>query len=103
MKHVIIGGGIAGTTLGIILQRKGFDVVVAERLKGKARVGHGFLVHTEALSILDELDPSGSTLPGESIRRFRLMRPDGIIVREEILDCWSCMRRDQLMNYLAGQ
>jgi 2-polyprenyl-6-methoxyphenol hydroxylase-like FAD-dependent oxidoreductase/predicted DsbA family dithiol-disulfide isomerase len=137
MKHVIIGGGIAGTTLGIILQRKGFDVVVAERLKGRARIGHGFLVHTEALSILNEINPSGADnssctasgnisgkafanpsdnpsgntprtssgglLPGESIRRFRLMRPDGVVVREEILDCWSCMRRDQLMNYLTGQ
>ena len=32
MKYVIIGGGIAGATLAILLQRKGFEVVVAERI-----------------------------------------------------------------------
>jgi len=103
MKYVIIGGGIAGATLAILLQRKGFEVVVAERHSGKAGVGHGFMIHGEAVAVLNELNVTGGAVPGESIRRFCLLRPDGVGVREEPLDSWSCMRRDQLMDYLTGR
>lgn len=103
MKYVIIGGGIAGAALAIYLQKRGCPVVIAERLSTRNRVGHGFMVHTEAIGILNELNGGDAVLPGESIRQFRLMRPDGITLREEILDSWSCMRRDQLMDYLTGQ
>ncbi|HEY4111939.1 DsbA family protein [Puia sp.] len=102
MKYVIIGGGIAGATLAIFLQRKGFEVVIAERLDGKASVGHGFLIHKEAISVLEEINLPGGMVPGESIHGFRLFRPDGVLVREELLDSWSCMRRDQLMDFLNG-
>ena len=102
MKYVIIGGGIAGSTLAIYLQRKGLDVVITERLEGNSRVGHGFLIHSEAISVLEEINMPGGKVPGESIDRFRLSRPDGVLVREEVLDSWACMRRDQLMDYLNG-
>src|SRR5258708_28598069 len=116
MKYVIIGGGIAGTTLAILLQRKGYEVVVAERHSGKASVGYGFMIHGEAIAVLNEIAgsggpipglneiaASGDAVPGESIRSFRLLRPDGVAVREEQLDSWSCMRRDQLMDFLNGR
>jgi predicted DsbA family dithiol-disulfide isomerase/2-polyprenyl-6-methoxyphenol hydroxylase-like FAD-dependent oxidoreductase len=60
------------------------------------------MIHAEAMAILQEIDRSGAGVPGEIIRKFRLLRPDGVQVREEDLDSWSCMRRDQLMDYLTG-
>ena len=51
MKVVIIGGGIAGLTLGKLMLLKNMDVVVCERNIGTNLLGHAFLMHTDGLNI----------------------------------------------------
>src|SRR5215475_13515646 len=65
MKTVIIGGGIAGMAAGSFLDRNGMEIVICERQAGKCQGGHAFLMHSEALSILNELNAGReSLLPG---------------------------------------
>ncbi len=55
MKVVILGGGIAGITLGIFLHRKDFDVVINERSVCVSARGNAFLMHSEGLTVLKEI------------------------------------------------
>ena len=102
MKIVIIGGGIAGMTMGIFLQKKGIGVTIAERQPDMNEKGHAFLMHDDALSILRELGDGKTDLPGQSIARFCLRRPNGAEVKNVELDSWRCMKRCELINFLRG-
>lgn len=62
MKIVIIGGGIAGLTLASFLQDGRFQVVVNERAIGAIGGGHAFLMHSDGLSVLQEI-AAGKKLP----------------------------------------
>lgn len=57
MKVVIIGGGIAGLTLGILLRKKNIDVVVNEKSIGIEGRGHAFLMSNDGYSILKDFFP----------------------------------------------
>jgi 2-polyprenyl-6-methoxyphenol hydroxylase-like FAD-dependent oxidoreductase/predicted DsbA family dithiol-disulfide isomerase len=102
MKIVIIGGGIAGMTMGIFLQKKGIGVSIAERQADMDEKGHAFLMHDDALSILNELNEGRIDLPGQPIGRFSLRRPNGFEVKNVELDSWRCMKRCELINFLRG-
>ena len=100
MKVVIIGGGIAGMTMGSFLQEREIEVVICEKLDGAHDRGHAFLIHTEALSILTALDTAAKALPGMMVSRFSLRRPLGEEVKNVALDSWICMKRCELTAYL---
>ena len=102
MKIVIIGGGIAGMTIGIFLQKKGIRVSIAERQPDTSEKGHAFLMHDDALSILRELNDDSTDLPGQPIGRFFLRRPNGYEVKDVELDSWRCMKRCELINFLRS-
>jgi 2-polyprenyl-6-methoxyphenol hydroxylase-like FAD-dependent oxidoreductase/predicted DsbA family dithiol-disulfide isomerase len=103
MKTVIIGGGIAGMAAGAFLQRNGMEIVICEKQSGDCLRGHAFLMHKEALSILNELaEGKECDLPGETVNRFILRRPDGNEVRNELLDSWRCIKRSALISFLHG-
>lgn len=55
MKVVIIGGGIAGLTLANFLLGEQFEVVVNERSMESPGGGHAFLMHSDGLSVLQEI------------------------------------------------
>ncbi|MCW3121543.1 MAG: hypothetical protein JWQ38_1035 [Flavipsychrobacter sp.] len=101
MKVVIIGGGVAGLTMGILLHKKGYDVVVNERSDGMPRSGHAFLMHTDGLSILNELNCcSRVVLKSKRIQSFSLRRPDGNEIKRMQLTSWQCIKRVDLISYL---
>jgi 2-polyprenyl-6-methoxyphenol hydroxylase-like FAD-dependent oxidoreductase/predicted DsbA family dithiol-disulfide isomerase len=101
MKTVIIGGGIAGLSVGIYLQRIGHDVVVSERARGMAAQGHAFLMHTEGKQILEELrNGKEERLPGGKIEAFSLRRPGGKEIKHLKLDHWKCIKRADLTRFL---
>ncbi|HVS95522.1 MAG TPA: DsbA family protein [Puia sp.] len=102
MKIVILGGGIAGMTIGIFLQKKGIQVTIAERQADTNEKGHAFLMHDDALSILRELNDGKTDLPGQPIGRFRLRRPNGYEVKNVELDAWRCMKRCELIHFLRS-
>jgi 2-polyprenyl-6-methoxyphenol hydroxylase-like FAD-dependent oxidoreductase/predicted DsbA family dithiol-disulfide isomerase len=101
MKVVIIGGGIAGLTLGIFLNKRNIDVVVNERSLGMPTRGHAFLMHTDGLSILNNIaDEGNATLPGKKINAFSLRRPNGNEIKHLQLNSWQCIKRRDLIKFL---
>jgi 2-polyprenyl-6-methoxyphenol hydroxylase-like FAD-dependent oxidoreductase/predicted DsbA family dithiol-disulfide isomerase len=103
MKVVIIGGGIAGLTLGRFLLKKNLDVVICERAVGAPVLGHAFLMHTDGLNILRELDGRENThLPGKKVNAFSLKRPGGKEIKRLQLDSWQCIKRRDLVSFLLS-
>jgi 2-polyprenyl-6-methoxyphenol hydroxylase-like FAD-dependent oxidoreductase/predicted DsbA family dithiol-disulfide isomerase len=101
MKVVIIGGGIGGMTMGAFLQRQGVDVAVCEKMAGQGDKGHAFLMHSDALSILRELQTEGGAFQlGKAVNYFSQRRPSGEEIRKESLSAWHCMRRCELTDFL---
>jgi len=104
MKIVIIGGGIAGLSLGIQLRSRNFEVVINERNNGAAMIGHAFLMHTDGRAILKELTHINNThLPGTPTHSFSLRRPDGNEIKHVKLDSWHCLKRVDLIHFLTQQ
>lgn len=101
MKVVIIGGGIAGLTFGILLRKRNIDVVINERSVGMPIRGHAFLMHNDGLAILKEMSPDkGIPLPGNKINSFSLRRPSGTEIKHIQLHSWLCIKRIDLIRYL---
>jgi 2-polyprenyl-6-methoxyphenol hydroxylase-like FAD-dependent oxidoreductase/predicted DsbA family dithiol-disulfide isomerase len=101
MKTVIIGGGIAGMAIGSYLHRKGMEIVICEKQPAHSERGHAFLMHTEALSLLNELNAGSETeIPGRNIARFILRRPAGNEIKNVELDYWRCLKRCDLVSFL---
>ncbi len=104
MKVVIIGGGIAGLTLANFLQNDNVEVVVNERAVGSRGGGHAFLMHTDGLSVLEELSDSPLfELPGQLVEKFCLKRPNGNEVQHLPLDNWRCIKRTELTHFLYSK
>lgn len=101
MKVVIIGGGIAGLTMGIFLKQRNIEVVVNERAPGMQIQGHAFLMHTDGLAILKELNSEyKAELPGKMIGAYSLRRPDGQEIKHLQLTSWKCIKRSELIQFL---
>lgn len=102
MKVVIIGGGVAGLTLGLLLQKNNIEVVVNEKLQEMTARGHAFLMHIDGWSILSELNENTHTkLPGQEIGTFSLNRQDGRPIKKQKLNLWRCIRRKDLIDFLT--
>lgn len=101
MKVVIIGGGIAGLTLGIFLRKQNIESVINERLVNMPERGHAFLMHSDGLSKLKELSPDDYTaVPGKTVDDFILKRPSGKEIKHLHLDSWKCIKRGDLIRFL---
>lgn len=101
MKVVIIGGGIAGLTLGILLHNKNVEVVINERSAGMPLHGHAFLMHADGLSILNELNTDNKViLQGKGVDTFSLRRPEGKEIKHLQLNSWRCIKRSNLISFL---
>ena len=101
MKTVIIGGGIAGLSLGILLRRKHHQVIICERSQDLTSRGHAFLMHTEGKQILSELkNGTNIPLPGSKVEAFSLRRPGGKEIKHLKLHHWKCIKRSEMMSFL---
>ena len=104
MRIVVIGGGIAGLSVGILLRNRNFEVVINERNEGTAISGHAFLMHTDGMSILEELKSDKNVgLPGIPTDAFSLRRPDGKEIKHLKLESWQCIKRIDLIRFLLQQ
>jgi 2-polyprenyl-6-methoxyphenol hydroxylase-like FAD-dependent oxidoreductase/predicted DsbA family dithiol-disulfide isomerase len=101
MKTVIIGGGIAGLSIGILLRNNNHNVVICERSQELPSRGHAFLMHTEGKNILTELKHgTGTALPGSKVEAFSLRRPGGKEIKHLQLQHWKCIKRSDMMQFL---
>ncbi|QJD94393.1 NAD(P)-binding protein [Mucilaginibacter robiniae] len=101
MKVVIIGGGIAGLTAGILLNQQNFEVVICERTAGIPNRGHAFLMHEDGLNIVNELKGTNTVqLPASSLATYSLNSIDHTELKNEQLDAWYCIKRVDLIKYL---
>lgn len=101
MKVVVIGGGVAGLTLGCLLNKANVEVVIFEKQLEPTSRGHAFLMHIDGWSILEELTPCPQTmpLPGEEIAAFCLKNQDGKALKKQKLNLWRCIKRKDLMAF----
>jgi 2-polyprenyl-6-methoxyphenol hydroxylase-like FAD-dependent oxidoreductase/predicted DsbA family dithiol-disulfide isomerase len=102
MKVVILGGGIAGITLGIFLHRKGSDVIINERTTSISSRGNAFLMHAEGVTVLKELSEgyTKNKIPGKIIDTFSLRRPTDEEIKFQKLDPWQCIKRKDIVEFL---
>jgi 2-polyprenyl-6-methoxyphenol hydroxylase-like FAD-dependent oxidoreductase len=102
MKVVILGGGIAGITLGIFLHRKDFDVVINERSICISSRGNAFLMHSEGVSVLKEISAgyTKNKIPGKYIDTFNLRNQTDEEIKFQKLDPWQCMKRKDIVEFL---
>jgi 2-polyprenyl-6-methoxyphenol hydroxylase-like FAD-dependent oxidoreductase len=104
-KTVIIGGGIAGLAMAIALRKKGGEVVVCEREDRNHSNGHAFLIHPEAMRVLNDIidtDPY-HLMPGRKINQLFLKNSDDELLDEVNLEGWICMKRCEAIAALASQ
>jgi 2-polyprenyl-6-methoxyphenol hydroxylase-like FAD-dependent oxidoreductase len=104
-RTVIIGGGVAGLSLAIALRKMGRDVVVCERERQDHSNGHAFLIHPEAMRVLEDIietDPY-HLMPGRKIEQLFLKNSNDELLQEVGLDGWICMKRCEAMAALASQ
>jgi 2-polyprenyl-6-methoxyphenol hydroxylase-like FAD-dependent oxidoreductase/predicted DsbA family dithiol-disulfide isomerase len=88
-------------TMGAFLQRLDIEVVICEKMVDAGDKGHAFLMHSDALSVLRELQTeAGGFLPGKAVNYFSQRRPGGEEIRKESLSFWHCMRRSELTGFL---
>ena len=104
MKVVIIGGGIAGVTMGALLLRKHHEVVINERHTGIPTGGNSFLVHHDGVDIIKELKKINRRnfmpVPGKTINTFCLKKPSGRKVIHVKMPSWQCIKRAEFINFL---
>ena len=102
MKIVIIGGGIAGLSCGILLHNKGVDVIVNEREADIPIKGNAFLMHADGLSILKEFATQQmiGNIPGKEIDTFILKRPDETEIKYLKLEPWQSIKRKDIIEFL---
>jgi len=101
MKAVIIGGGIAGLTMGLKLKEENWEVVVCEKSVSLPNRGHAFLMNYDGLSVLSEFFvDTKSPLLRQHVNLFSLKSPDN---KEKIkiqLNDWYCLKRIDLIAFL---
>lgn len=103
MKIVIIGGGIAGLAFGIIMQKKGNEVIINERFNCLPKGGgNAFMLHSGGFAILDRLCNGGDfCIPGNLIDTFILKRPDEREISYTKMEPWQCVKRNDLITFLC--
>ena len=88
MKIVILGSGIAGIALGAFLHQKGHQISLNERSPKNQRLGHAFLLHPDAVDILQKLAQTNpnAEIPGQIIDEIKLKIADNELLQSTELE-----------------
>ena len=55
MKIIIIGGGVAGLAFGIMMKKKGHQIIINEKQKHIPTMGNAFMMHNDGLAVLKRI------------------------------------------------
>jgi 2-polyprenyl-6-methoxyphenol hydroxylase-like FAD-dependent oxidoreductase/predicted DsbA family dithiol-disulfide isomerase len=102
MKIVILGSGIAGMALGGFLHQKGHQISLNERSPKNQRLGHAFLLHPDAMDILQKLTLTKPNIeiPGQIIDEIKLKKADNELLQCTELESWICMKRSDILSFI---
>ena len=82
-RVLVVGGGTAGSVLTLALRQRGVDVVLAERQREWAAVGHGITIQGNALRALHEVGVAEEVVAaGAPFDRLRMRTADGTLLQE---------------------
>lgn len=82
-KFTIIGGGIAGLTAAIALQKKGYDVTIFEAAPTIRAVGAGLVLAANAMKSLQKLGIADAIIPaGRVLPSFKILDSKGKIINQ---------------------
>ena len=104
MKVVIIGGGLAGFSLGVLLQSRGIPFVVCERDPIGFTRGLAFLVHEDAIALVEEFLPKfpKPKFPGNIVNDLVLQYSSGKEIAHKKLGSWHGMKRSDLVDFIKN-
>ncbi len=102
MKIVIIGGGVAGLAFGIMMTKKGHQVIINEKQHQIPTMGNAFMMHDDGLSVLKRILDNKCDVPGSLVDTFILKRPDNTDVKHTKMEAWQCVKRSDLINALLN-
>lgn len=103
-KILIAGAGIGGLTLGIALQRLGFEVEVYEKASSLLPIGWGIAMAPNALLALRHIDLDQSILQaGHVIRQVQIKTSTGKKLKEVPLDALKERVGGSVMTINRGQ
>lgn len=82
-KFTIIGGGIAGLTAAIALQKKDYDITIFEAAPAIRAVGAGLVLAANAIQSLQKLGIADDIIPvGRVLPSFKILDSKGKIINE---------------------
>jgi 2-polyprenyl-6-methoxyphenol hydroxylase-like FAD-dependent oxidoreductase len=89
-RILIVGGGIAGLTTAIALQRRGFAPELVERAASWRVIGTGIIIQPNAMRPLRELGvASDLEAAGAPVRRFQYLNKAGELLAEiDLAELW---------------
>lgn len=96
-KILIVGGGIAGLSLGLALQQRGIAADIVERLAAPSPSGTGLYLPGNAtraiasLGLLDEVRAVAAAVPSQTILDHRGWRLSDTITNEVWARCGPCL------------
>jgi 2-polyprenyl-6-methoxyphenol hydroxylase-like FAD-dependent oxidoreductase len=90
-RILIIGGGIAGLTAAIALDRRGFAPELVERAASWRAIGTGIIIQPNAMRLLKELGIANDLkATGAPVRRFQFLNKQGELLSEiDLTELWS--------------
>ena len=100
LKIVIIGGGIAGLTAAIALNKN--KVVVREKNSIHSNSGMAFMIHSKTINDIHSVTKTELDLTNSKINNF-ILEGTGKTHESVKLDGWFVLKRNKLLKFLQSQ
>lgn len=104
-RIAIIGGGLGGSTTGIMLQRAGFSVDIYEQAENIQRIGAGIQLHANTMRVMASIELDGAIYDVGVRPRHWLSREwdtGEVLVKLENQNQWVVVHRGDLLEILIG-
>jgi len=103
-KIAIIGGGIAGFSIGLLLIKASYNVCISEREFGIPARGNAFLLHPDGQKVINHYigEDAYSIVPGKYVGHFNHYSSTNEVIKDEDIMPWKCVKRKEFMMFLVN-